>query len=156
MRILIACCLVFCFSRSFCQQTPIIKFDKLEKIIHSKSDSILVVNFWATWCAPCIKELPYFEDLHQKKPEIKVLLVNLDFAEKVDKVDQFIQRKKMSSPVMLLDEIDYNAWIDKVDKNWGGAIPATLLINQKTGQRKFVDHELTAYELQNLLNSIKQ
>lgn len=156
MRILIACCLVFCFSQSFCQQTPIIKFDKLEKIIHSKSDSILVVNFWATWCAPCIKELPYFEDLHQKKPEIKVLLVNLDFAEKVDKVDQFIQRKKMSSPVMLLDEIDYNAWIDKVDKNWEGAIPATLLINQKTGQRKFVDHEITADELQNLLNSIKQ
>ncbi|HEY3401988.1 MAG TPA: redoxin domain-containing protein [Ohtaekwangia sp.] len=137
------------------QNIPIVKFDRLEKIIHSRSDSIVVINFWATWCGPCVKELPLFEQLHTENPEIKMVLVNLDFADKVDKVKEFVNRKKLTSSVILLDEIDYNSWIDKVDTAWGGAIPATLIINQNTGQRKFVDHELHSGELQKLIDLVK-
>ena len=156
MRILLVIALIFFLSAQLhAQQIPVVKFPAVEKIILAKSDSIAVINFWATWCAPCVKELPYFEDVHATNPQIKVVLVNLDFVEKLDKVIGFVNRKNIRSHVILLDDIDYNSWIDRVDKDWGGAIPATLIVNQKTGQRKFIDHELQSGELQKLIDSIK-
>lgn len=156
MRIILI--FLFCsfFSLSEAQVKAVIKFDHLEKMMTSKSDSIMVINFWATWCAPCVKELPLFEKLHKENPQLKISMINLDFAEKLDKVNTFVARKKMATTVYLLDEIDYNKWIDKVDKSWGGAIPATLIINPKTGHRKFVDHELEDGELELLINEVSK
>jgi len=145
--------LLFCgfFFPTEAQVKAVIKTQQLEKIITPQTDSVVVINFWATWCAPCVKELPLFEKLRQEKAEVKVTLINLDYADKLDKVNSFIARKKMQSEVFLLDDLDYNSWIDKVDKSWGGAIPATLIINPKTGRRKFVERELQAGELEQLI-----
>ena len=142
-------------SLAFAQTVPIVKFDRVEKIMQSKSDSIVVINFWATWCAPCVKELPLFEALAARNdPSLKITLVSLDFADEIKKVNSFITRRKIRSEVLLLDEIDYNSWIDQVEGSWGGAIPATLFINQKTGQRKFVERELKEGELEEVITSL--
>lgn len=138
------------------QGVEIIKFNTLEKIINVKSEKVQVINFWATWCAPCIKELPLLEAIHQK-PALgaKITLVSLDFADKVSKVTEFVKQRNMHSEVVLLDEVDYNAWIDKVDESWSGAIPATLVINTMTGKRKFVEKELKAGELEAMIGSVR-
>jgi len=137
-------------------QTKVVKYDAIEGLLLSPSDRIQVINFWATWCAPCIKELPMFERLtSEQRSDINVTLVSLDFADKVDKVDLFLSRKQMKSTVLLLDEIDYNLWIDKVEKSWSGAIPATLVINSKTGKRKFVEKELKEGDLEELINAVR-
>lgn len=151
MRLTLTILLCSFFLATEAQVKSIIHVPELEKMLTPKSDSVVVINFWATWCAPCVKELPLFEKLHQEKPEIKVTLINLDFADKIDKVNSFIARKKLVSDVYLLDDVDYNSWINKVDKSWGGAIPATLIINTKTGQRKFVERELQPGELEVLI-----
>lgn len=136
-------------------QTRIVKFDAVEKIINAPTDKIQVINFWATWCAPCVQELPYFEKAQVEQPNnIKVTLVALDFADKVDKVNAFVARKKIQSEVILLDDIDYNSWIDRVDTSWSGAIPATLIINPRTGHRKFVGKELKEGELEKLIAEV--
>lgn len=138
------------------QEAAVVKFDRLHALIESRSDRINVINFWATWCAPCVKEIPLFEALNAKNdPTIKVTLINLDYVEKLDKVNLFISRKNMKSEVLLLDEIDYNSWIDKVDKRWGGAIPATLVINQKTGQRRFIDRPLAEGDLEKMIFELR-
>jgi thiol-disulfide isomerase/thioredoxin len=140
---------------SFGQNVEVIKFDSLDKIIKEKSDKVQVINFWATWCAPCIKELPYFESLNTAKSvQVNITLISLDFADKLDKVNAFVKRKEITSKVLLLDEIDYNTWIDKVDKSWSGAIPATLIINSTTGKRKFVEKELQEGDLEKLINEV--
>jgi len=156
MRLILILFFISVFYLSEAQVKAVIKFPELEKLMAPKSDSILVINFWATWCAPCVKELPLFEAVHQENPQVKILLINLDFADKLDKVKSFVSRKKMQSEVYLLDEIDYNSWIDKVDKSWGGAIPATLIINPKTGRRKFVERELLPGELESLINEVSK
>jgi thiol-disulfide isomerase/thioredoxin len=138
------------------QDVKVIKFPELETILNSDSHEILVVNFWATWCGPCVKELPLFEQLHNQDESTHVVLVSLDFADKIARVKSFISRKKLRSRVILLDEIDYNSWIDKVDERWAGAIPATLIINTRTGKRKFVEKELEEGELERLINDIKK
>ena len=147
--------LLFLAMAANAQQAEIIKFEKLRSLLDEKGDKVQVINFWATWCAPCVKELPLFEALAARNdPSLKVTLVSLDFADEIKKVNSFITRRKIRSEVLLLDEIDYNSWIDQVEGSWGGAIPATLFINQKTGQRKFVERELREGELEEVITSL--
>jgi thiol-disulfide isomerase/thioredoxin len=145
----------FCGWQVCAQRVEVIKFDRLQNIIDVKAEKIQVINFWATWCAPCVKELPLFEKLNADKKDVKVTLINLDFADKEKKVESFLSKKKMQTEVLLLDEIDYNTWIDKVDQSWGGAIPATLIVNPKNGKRKFIERELQEGELQKLLAEVE-
>ena len=141
---------------AFAQKAAIIKFDDLQKILNSRSGQIQVINFWATWCAPCIKELPLLEKLNTSNDlNAKITLINLDYADEVDKVNEFIARKNIRSDVLLLDEVDYNSWIDKVAKEWSGAIPATLILNPKSGKRKFIEGELKEGELEKVITSLK-
>lgn len=136
-------------------KAEVVQFDRIESLITEKGEGVHVINFWATWCAPCIKELPYFEALPDtfNGRKIKVTLINIDFVEKLDKVNSFIDRKAISSEVLLLDNLDYNSWIDKVDKSWSGAIPATLIVDSKTGERKFIEGELKEDELNSILKA---
>ena len=145
----------FCGWQVSAQHVEVVKFDRLQNIIEAKAEKIQVINFWATWCAPCVKELPLFEKLNADEKDVKVTLINLDFADKEKKVESFLSKKKMKTEVLLLDEIDYNTWIDKVDQSWGGAIPATLIINPKNGKRKFIERELQEGELQRLLAEVE-
>ena len=138
-------------------KTEIIKFPRLEKMIRTPGPEIKVFNFWATWCAPCVKELPLFEAVHNKNDKnVEITLISLDFSDKVSRVDSFVERKKMKLRTYLLDEIDYNAWIDKIDPQWSGSIPATLIINSKTGQRKFIEKELEEGELEKLIEELQK
>jgi thiol-disulfide isomerase/thioredoxin len=150
--------IILCFVTQigFCQTAEVVKFNALKNIIDSQAGNIQVINFWATWCAPCVKELPFFEVINANKhSSVSVTLINLDFADKVDKVNAFIVRKGIQSKVLLLDEIDYNSWIDKVDKSWSGAIPATLIINPLNGKRKFVEAALTEGDLEKLISEVQ-
>ncbi len=116
---------------------PTLNYDQFEPLLNKKNDSIYVVNFWATWCAPCVEELPYFEDLGEKyaSKKVKVVLASLDMPEhKLSKVIPFANKMKLSSDVLLLDDIRSHYWIPKVDSTWSGAIPATLIYNAKTSR----------------------
>jgi thiol-disulfide isomerase/thioredoxin len=130
----------------------IIKFDSLDKLM-SESGKIRVINFWATWCGPCVKEIPNFEKANQHfvDKNVEITLVSLDFANEFDKVVRFIERKNIKSSVLLLDEIDYNSWIDKVSEDWSGAIPATLLIDQEN-KKYLKEGEMNEEELFEFIN----
>lgn len=119
----------------------------------SKEDSLTyVVNFWATWCAPCVKELPHFEKLNNqyKNQNVEVLLVSLDFPSQYDKkLKPFIAKHQLKSKILVLDDVDQNSWIPKVDSNWDGAIPVTLIYNKR--KRQFYDRTFDYAELENEL-----
>lgn len=129
------------------------KFEAFEKAILKEDDNTYVINFWATWCAPCIKELPYFEQLHTENPKVKVILVSLDSRKDLEKkLIPFVARKQLTAEVILLSDKDYNAWLDKIDATWSGAIPATLIIS---GKRKlFAEREFDNFtELNDYVNA---
>lgn len=130
-------------------------YDSLEKELIKENDTLYVINFWATWCAPCVKELPYFETFttENKAKKVKVILVSLDFEKQKDtKLLPFLQRKKITSEVVLLLEKNYNNWLPKVNENWSGSIPATLLVQGK--KRKFEEREFESEsELKNYINT---
>jgi thiol-disulfide isomerase/thioredoxin len=105
-------------------------FEALEPIFRFENDTTYVINFWATWCAPCIKELPYLEAYSQEMQaeKVRVILVSLDFPGQLEsKLRPFVQKQQLKSEVMVLLDGKYNNWIDKVSPDWSGAIPATLI-----------------------------
>lgn len=118
---------------------------------------IKVINFWATWCGPCIKELPYFDEIHRKNKNVSILLVSMDYDldPNPEKVKRFIARKKILSHVVILTEENPSGWIDKIDKNWSGALPATIIIGA-TGKRKLIQGELKKDELEKYINEASQ
>jgi thiol-disulfide isomerase/thioredoxin len=147
--------LLICLSASG-QQAEQIKLKDLQQLINTSSEKVQVINFWATWCAPCVKEVPFFETLNQENKSVDVTLVSMDYDldPNPEKVYRFITRKKLQSKVVILAERNPNDWIDKIDKSWSGALPATLIVNTKTGKRKFVQKELHEGELEKLIEEI--
>lgn len=145
----------FIFIQTTFAQQPVVyeKFADFEKNVIKNDENLYVINFWATWCAPCIKELPYFEMLHQKNKNVKVILVSLDSRKDLEKkLIPFIQKKKLTAEVILLSDKDYNSWLDKIDKSWSGSIPATLII--KGNQKLFAERDFESYtELNDYINS---
>ena len=138
------------------QPVTVIRLPTLEKLLNQPSDTTYILNFWATWCGPCVKELPHFEALNAiyAGKKTRVILVSIDFASKLEeKVKPFVQKRKLKSTVLLLDEPDQNAWIDRVDKNWSGAIPFTLMINNGKKRRKTFEREFTRAELEAEVNA---
>lgn len=140
---------LFAFSVSgYSQNVKLLNIDQLNERIKNGKDSTYVVNFWATWCAPCIKELPHFEKLNaeHKAEKLAVLLVSVDFKSKLKSaVIPFVKRKNMKSEVFLLNESSPQEYIDRIDKSWSGSIPATLFI--KGDKRTFIESEFTYEQL---------
>lgn len=129
-------------------------FEELSPRLHQKTDSLYVINFWATWCAPCVKEIPAFEKIQEEygDQKVKVLFVSLDFPGQIEnRLIPFMEEMNMKAEVILLDEVDGNKWIPKVDEEWSGAIPATLIYNSE--KRMFYAREFTYEELQHALLS---
>lgn len=133
-------------------------YNELKPLLEKKDGKTYVVNFWATWCAPCVKELPDFEKLNKAyaSKNVEVLLVSLDFPKQVDKkLIPFIVKKNIQSKVVLLDDINEDVWIKAIDENWTGAIPATIIYNKN--KRKFYEQSFTYNTLeQELLTFLKK
>ena len=130
------------------QRIPDIDREGIAQLTGRVSDTTYVVNFWATWCSPRVREIGYFEELHRTRSgdPVRVILVSLDFPnQKERRVIPFLDEKEITAPVRLVTDLDYNSWIDLVDPAWTGALPATLIFNRN--KRLFLEKELTRDEL---------
>ncbi|MBA2422825.1 MAG: TlpA family protein disulfide reductase [Chitinophagales bacterium] len=115
------------FISGFAQDLRIVSYPELERIISASSQKPTLVNLWATWCKPCVEELPYFISAQERfKDEVEFIFVSLDFMSQTPKVKEMIKKLSMHGTMIQLNEPGGD-WIDKMDNNWSGAIPYTLL-----------------------------
>ena len=129
---IIALLLVFNCNSSSKDSIEVVDFDGLYSKIDLSADKTYVINFWATWCAPCVKELPHFEEVNEelKDQNTEVILVSLDFPSQIEsKLKPYLKKNKIKSKVILLDDSKMNTWVPKVSEQWDGGIPATLIVN---------------------------
>ena len=128
-------------------------YETLKPLLNKSDDKTYIINFWATWCKPCVEELPAFEKLNAvyKDKNIEVILVSLDFPNQIEsRLIPFIKEHNLQSNVILMADLDQNTWIPKISKKWTGAIPATLIYNKS--YREFYEQSFTYELLQNELN----
>lgn len=144
--------LVFFCHATFAQQVRRIGTADLKKELQHP-DTALVINLWATWCAPCIREMPWFEKQAQllKNRPIKFIFLSLDMEDAYPgAISRFISQKNIRSTVLWLDEPNANKYAPLLDSNWEGSIPATLFVNNKKKIRKLVEGEITEEALKKI------
>lgn len=146
------------FGESDAQRPDVIKFDDLAQWTQADDETLYVLNFWATWCRPCVAEMPYFDQLQENYADqnVKVIFISMDFVEDIEtRLMPFLKRKQPQSKVVLLDEPKYNDWIDKVSPDWSGAIPATLFVNKSKGIYHFHEGDYTYETLEKTVQSLQ-
>lgn len=137
------------------QEIKTYNFNELEPIFYYQNDTTYVINFWAMWCKPCVEELPEFEDIRKdySNKKVKVILISLDFGKNVkDRLVSFLKRKNINAEVVLLDDSDADTWIGKVDKDWDGALPATVIY--KKNERTVYTRQVSYKELAKSINKM--
>lgn len=142
---------------SSAQEIPKWKVAQLEEFI-KKTDKPTIINFWATFCKPCIEEIPYFQKLAGKfeNEGVQLLLVSLDMEEVYPKIKSFAQKRNFTAPIVFLDETNADLFCPKVDDSWSGALPASLFVNNKTGYRKFFEEQLPVNKVESEIKSMIQ
>jgi thiol-disulfide isomerase/thioredoxin len=145
MRIVFIILLVATGTASFAQTIKKIKITDLEQTI-AQSDHPLIVNFWATFCVPCVKEIPYFQSTvaHYQGEQVELILVSLDLPDYYPaKIASFAKGRGFTARMVWLDETNADYFCPRVDPRWMGGIPSSLFINNKTHYRRFFDRQLT-------------
>jgi thiol-disulfide isomerase/thioredoxin len=145
---------VFLASNSMAQAPQAYNADMLmNRVAHS--DTTYIINFWATWCIPCVKELPEFNSLETRyrAQPVKVLLVSLDFTDSYpNKLQQFVSDKQLEPEVIWLNETNANKFIPKIDNRWSGALPATLIVFKNKKRTHFIEDSITEEQIVSILN----
>lgn len=144
-------------SSGFSQGVQKISKTELAGILNNPSDKLHVINFWATWCAPCVSELPDFQKVVNESIGSKVdfLFISLDFPSDAEKkLMPFLKKNNYTFKVCLMTETDYNSWIDEVDSGWQGNIPATLFFNRVRKIHHFVAEPIDKAQLSKTIQSL--
>ena len=137
-------------------QIPAYSADDIVRRASSK-DTLYIINFWATWCAPCVGELPEFNALQSKYANmpVKVLLVSLDFkGDNTFKLARFLELKKIKPEVVWLSDTDPNVFIPKIDNSWEGSIPATVIVQPGKQFKKFIEGTITEKQISKIADNI--
>ena len=148
---------IFSCSNKTKDSIEVVDFDSFYSKIDLSTDKTYVINFWATWCSPCVKELPYFESVNREysAKNVKVILVSLDFPSQIEsKLKPYLKKNKIKSNVILLDDSKMNKWVPRVSEKWDGGIPATLIVNSSNYNfypNPFEKEELVS-EIQKVIN----
>lgn len=144
--------LVVCQSAFGQQKVELIKLDELQRIVEESSEELKVINFWASWCGPCVKEMPYF-DAANARDDVSVYFVSLDFPQDLAKAEKLVNKKGIKSTTFLLDEKNYDEYITSIDSDWSGAIPATLFIDEN-GNKSFYEKSFEEKELNAVIDKL--
>ena len=150
----IAVLLILSGKIAYAQNIQVLNFEQLEHRFKKNTDSTYFINFWATWCLPCVKELPIIDSIGKKydNENLKILLVSLDFSDQLEtRLIPFINKNNITNEVVLLDAPNYNSWIDKVSEDWSGGIPASLIYNNNS--RDFFEKSFDFHELDSIIKS---
>lgn len=143
---------IIIFFQAQAQEIASVKADSLIDRVQ-KSSGVVVVNFWSTWCQPCIDEIPHFIEVFEEMQSkgVSLWLVSQDTKDLYNsgKLKKYVSNKKDWSKATLfwLNETDADYYCPIIDKQWSGVIPATMIVNTKKGYRKFIEESLTAHEL---------
>ncbi|HRR09199.1 MAG TPA: TlpA disulfide reductase family protein [Rhodothermales bacterium] len=157
MRYIIGLIFLFSACRTEAQPVPEMKdYSSILGEIKQRDASLVVVNFWATWCVPCVEEFPHFIRLKTESDpkEVSVMFVSVDFEDEVPAVVAFLKKQHMQDRTFMASG-DANTFIQSFHKSWSGAVPATFVYNRMGEQLDFWEGKVTYEQLAEKINRLK-
>jgi thiol-disulfide isomerase/thioredoxin len=134
---------------SISQEIKPMKLDELAQFIQSRTRPT-VFNFWATWCGPCVQEMPWFNKIVNDNKDVDMVFVSVDDNRAYPgKIQSFINAKNIEGTLIWLDEPSPD--ISSLVPRWSGMIPTTIFVNNKSGYKKFKEQQVSPGELRKQL-----
>lgn len=130
---------------------------ELDQIMEKTRGKVTVLNFWATWCLPCVQEMPDFVTLYNESDLESFALVSLsidDVAEVSGAIPEFQRTHKMPFPIYVLNERNDEALLKAVRGKFNGMIPTTFIYDKSGALVKMVEGSVTLAELRELLKPL--
>jgi len=102
----------------------------LKALLKNDTDKVRLVNVWATWCGPCVVEMPEFVNINRmyRNRDFEFITLSADKPDKKDKALSILKQKQASSKNYLFNSEDKYKLIEAIDPEWQGALPYTMLI----------------------------
>lgn len=146
--------LFFAVNSIYSQTIPKWKIQDVVNYYSKNNDTTYVVNFWSTFCQPCIEEMPYLQSISKKyaNQKVKLVFVSLDaksFYPK--KLNSFLKQHNITATSIWLNETNADIFCPAVDEKWSGAIPATIIVNNKKGYKQFYEEQFTPQQFEQAL-----
>lgn len=116
-------------------EVELIDSTQLLELVADSDSEVVLVNMWATWCKPCVEEMPYLLKLRETySPEdFELILVSTDLDIDMDRVKTFLASMEVDFKTYLKDEKD-DPFVTAMSSEWSGALPATFIY--KSGELK--------------------
>lgn len=141
------------------RQNSIKVLDKnsLNEIIKNRKGKILFINVWATWCVPCVEEFPDIVKLYDnyKTKDVQFFSLSVDLeSDKDSLVIPFLKKQKAYFPVFIAAEKNSEDIINLLNKDWSGAVPATIIYDKTGKQQSFLLGKQDYETLKNSIDSV--
>lgn len=127
-----------------------------QRMITSQRGRVLLVDFWATWCAPCREELPKLVGLYSRYQQkgLSFVTISCDEPEQRAQALAFVEKQAAPRPYYIRQAKDDDQFINAIDPKWSGALPALFLFDRRGRQAQSFIGETDLRQLETTINRV--
>lgn len=128
-------------TKAYSGEIPVVDEVWLKEKIENRNGKLLFINFWATWCVPCVEEFPDLVKIYDKHKDsdFEFLSVSVNLPSEIEtKVKPFLIEQNANFPVVVVEEKRSEEVINLINPEWNGAVPVTVIYNEDGNRAEFI------------------